>query len=102
MQYCTDEPVNLANVPPMLEQLIWAPAWTRIYTYHVYPDQKKREDIRNFAWALLGASQALRTVRYEWGRQSLCTCWLLPSREVREDCVSLVEDHDDVTWAQVR
>ena len=76
MRYFTNDPIDAENLPPALEELVWSPAWTRIYTSNVYPDERKRGDLRRFAEAVLRASPTLRLVGYEWVGGQICSCWL--------------------------
>ncbi len=77
MRYFADDPLDAENLHPVLEKLVWAPAWTRIYSSHVYPDEQKRADLTMFAEAVLRASKTLRLVAYEWSGEQLYQCWLM-------------------------
>ncbi|RPD58530.1 hypothetical protein L226DRAFT_614685 [Lentinus tigrinus ALCF2SS1-7] len=101
MYYLSDDAFDASNLPPALETLVWSAAWTRARTHHLYPDEKKREEIRHFAEAVLRASGSLRSVIYEWSGEAFYKCFLLESGEWRE-IPTISEEADDEVWTEVR
>ncbi len=103
MCYLSDanDAVDASNLPPTLETLVWSPAWTRARTHHLYPEERKRAEIRRFAEVVLRASGTLRSVIYEWSGESYYKTFLLASGEWREIPAAAAEADDEV-WRDVR
>ncbi|RPD58544.1 hypothetical protein L227DRAFT_654629 [Lentinus tigrinus ALCF2SS1-6] len=97
-RYLHDDPVDTTNLPPSLQTLVWSPAWTRVYTYHIYPDEDKRADVRRFAETVMRASRTLRTVVYEWTGRRFYRCYLGTHTECRETAEL---EMDEGAWTRV-
>ncbi|TFK85599.1 hypothetical protein K466DRAFT_566528 [Polyporus arcularius HHB13444] len=93
-RYLHDDPIDARNLPPALQTLVWSPAWTRVFTYHIYPDEQKRADIRRFAEAVLRGSRTLRTVTVEWAGRGFYKCYLTPMKQYKEGEASEMDDED--------
>ena len=78
-RYLHDDAFDVTNVPPSLQTLVWQPAWTRVYTYHMYPDEEKHADVRRFAEAIMWVSSTLTAVIYEWTGHRFYKCYLTPT-----------------------
>ncbi len=93
-RYLHDDPIDARNLPPALQTLVWSPAWTRVFTYHIYPDEQKRADVRRFAEAVLRGSRTLRTVTVEWAGRGFYECYLTPMKQYKEGEASEMDDED--------
>ena len=70
------------HLPPALETLVWAPAWTRRALHQSTgllisePDQTHRYVLRRFAEDMLGQFPALKEVLYLWSGEGFFHCVL--------------------------
>ncbi|KAI0776604.1 hypothetical protein BD413DRAFT_668811 [Trametes elegans] len=92
--------------PPVLETLLWTPAWTRGTMRAVNAsadgdsEGQRRVDVRRFAKRVLQTWPTLKLVVYGWRLSEGYQCWISPKGRGKE-CAATPEQLNAGAWARV-